>query len=48
MKGLSVVIVGAASVGGIILAKGFWLTTLAVLFPPYAYYLVAAKLLGWA
>lgn len=40
----------AAWVAGIILAKGFWLTTLAVFVPFYGWYLVGAKLLtvaGW-
>jgi hypothetical protein len=26
--------------GGAVLAKGFWLTAAAVVFPPYAWYLV--------
>ena len=36
---------------GIVLAKGFWTTTIAVLFPPYAWYLVVERtlmVLGWA
>jgi len=35
---------------GMVLAKGFWLTTLAIFFPPYAWYLVTEKALivmGW-
>jgi hypothetical protein len=47
MKILGTVIAGAAYVGGVVLAKGFWLTALAVILPPYGYFLVAAKLLGW-
>jgi hypothetical protein len=36
---------------GTVLAKGFWLTTAAILFPPYAWYLVVQRMLvaiGWA
>ncbi len=36
---------------GTVLAKGFWLTTAAVFFPPYAWYLVvelALVAIGWA
>jgi len=35
---------------GIVLAKGFWLTLLSIIFPFYAYYLVvehAMRTLGW-
>ena len=35
---------------GIVLAKGFWLTSLAICVPPYAWYLVVErgmKVLGW-
>lgn len=36
---------------GTVLAKGLWLTTAAVFFPPYAWYLVVERALvaiGWA
>ncbi len=36
---------------GIVLAKGFWLTLLAAVFPPYGWYLVVKQgliALGWA
>jgi hypothetical protein len=29
---------------GIVLAQGFWLTTLSCVFPPYAFYLVVEKI----
>lgn len=35
---------------GIVLAKGFWTTTAAIFFPPYALYLIVEKLMimfGW-
>ena len=28
---------------GLVLAKGFWLTTAAIFFPPYAWYLVIER-----
>jgi hypothetical protein len=36
---------------GIVLAKGFWSTVIAICFAPYAWYLVAEKcvvIAGWA
>ncbi|HET8686456.1 MAG TPA: hypothetical protein VFM18_07305 [Methanosarcina sp.] len=32
-------------VAGIVLAKGFWLTVLAVCFPLYAWYLIVEKIM---
>ena len=35
---------------GIVLAKGAWLTVAAIMFPPYAFYLVTERVLmaiGW-
>lgn len=35
---------------GTVLAKGFWLTIVAIFFPPYAWYLVVERALvaiGW-
>ena len=33
----------AAWVGGWVLAQGFWLMAVAILFPPYGWYLVVEK-----
>lgn len=47
MKGVVAALIWVA---GIILAKGFWLTTLAIFCPIYGVYLVAVKILaalGW-
>lgn len=33
---------------GIVFAQGFWLTTLAAIFPPYALYLTVEKIIGIA
>ncbi len=35
-----------AWVAGIVLAKGFWLTLLSIVFPPYAWYLLIEKLMA--
>ena len=35
---------------GMVLAQGFWVTVVAVLFPPYAWYLVVERalvIIGW-
>ena len=37
------VIMIAAWVGGWVLAEGFWLMAVSILFPPYAWYLVIEK-----
>ena len=37
-------------VAGAVLSKGFWLTTAAIFFPPYAWYVVVERALvaiGW-
>jgi hypothetical protein len=36
----------AVDIGGIVLAKGFWLTAFSICFPPYAFYLVVAKIMS--
>ena len=37
-------------IGGLVIAKGFWSVLFALIFPPYAWYLVAEKIIlrmGW-
>lgn len=36
---------GAMWIGGWILAKGFWSTLVAVIFPPWGWYIVVEKVL---
>lgn len=41
---------GVSWVAGMVLAEGFWLTILAIILPPYAWYLVverALEAIGW-
>jgi len=35
-----------AWLAGIVIAKGFWITTASVLFPPFAWYLLVERLMG--
>lgn len=37
-----------AWLAGVVFASGFWLTSAAIFFPPYAWYLVAVKILAAA
>ncbi|MES3041822.1 MAG: hypothetical protein V4730_11825 [Pseudomonadota bacterium] len=34
-----------AWLAGVVLAKGFWITTAAIFFPPFGWYLVVEKLI---
>ena len=50
MNSLVTLILFIAWVAGAVLAKGFWLTTLAIIIPFYSWYLVMEQLLkamGW-
>lgn len=40
LESLGVLLTIIAWLGGAVLAKGFWMTSAAVIFPPYAWYLV--------
>ena len=48
MKYIVAFLLTAAWICGMVLAKGFWLTTLAVVLPLYAWYLVAERLMQMA
>jgi hypothetical protein len=45
VKDFTSLLVFAGWICGIVIAKGFWSTFFAVTVPPYAFYLVAEKLL---
>ena len=50
MKELSGWVVIMFWLAGTVLAKGFWNTTAAIFFPPYAWYLIVEKcmvMIGW-
>ena len=50
MNGIASLILIVSWVVGIVLAKGFWSTTFAILIVPYAWYLVVEKIMiinGW-
>lgn len=42
---LSLIAVVVPWIMGIVLANGIWLKTIAIFFPPYAWYLIAEKLM---
>lgn len=47
---LASIVVIVSWFAGIALASGFWSTTITIIFPPYAWYLVVEKILltiGW-
>lgn len=51
MKDLAGVLILIVWLVGIVIAKGFMSTLAAVLFPPYAFYLIAERIVqsfGWA
>ena len=43
MKHIAYVFMLATWIAGVVLARGFWLTTLAIFFPFYAWYLLAER-----
>jgi hypothetical protein len=45
MKHVLAFIILVGYIAGIVLAKGFWLTTAAIFFAPYSLYLVVEKLM---
>ena len=45
MRHVAYVFLLASWIAGIVLAKGFWLTTLSVVLPFYAWYLVIERLM---
>ena len=45
MKHVLAFIIFVGYIAGIVLAKGFWLTTAAIFFAPYSLYLVVEKLM---
>lgn len=47
MKALCELLVLIVWIVGIVLAKGFWSTLSAVLFPPWALYLIVERLMIW-
>ena len=45
MKYIYALIVCTAWIAGVVIAKGFWSTTIACAFPPYAFYLLIERAL---
>ena len=45
MSHIATLIGFAIYINGIVIAKGFWLTTFAVFIPPYSWYLVMERVI---
>ena len=48
MKGIAFVILAFSWIAGVVLAKGFWLTALAISIPFYAWYLIVERVMQMA
>jgi|GEM_PF-1640810 len=49
-EALLTIVAATSWLAGLVFASGFWLTTAAVFFPPYAWYLVVERVIrgmGW-
>lgn len=44
---IGAVILVAAWLGGLVIVKGFWLMAVAIVFPPYAWYLFVENLMQY-
>lgn len=44
---IGAVILVIAWLGGLVIVKGFWLMAVAIVFPPYAWYLFVEKLMEY-